>query len=96
MTTLTLDEALRIARERHIVLVPTTRSVKLWAPGVRVPAEVRQAITTNKKDVLQLLGASDILVCPAPTYHRPGWDWVGGRFVCGYCARMDRAMREAC
>lgn len=90
---LALADALRIAQQRHIVLIPSARSVKIWAPGVRVPASVRHTITTNKKEVLKLLDIGDIAVCPAPHLHRPAWSYFAGYYICDLCVRMDRAMR---
>jgi hypothetical protein len=90
---LALQEALRVAQRNHIVLIPTCRSVKLFASGVRVPAGVRQTIATHKKDVLKMLDIADIAVCPSPEIHYPGWSYFAEHHVCSYCSRIDRAMR---
>jgi hypothetical protein len=91
-----LQEALRIAQSRHIAIVPTARSVALWAPGVRVPGQVRLAIMANRREVLRMMNIGEIAVCPSPHLHRSAWSYFAGHYICDLCSRMDRAMRLAC
>jgi hypothetical protein len=83
-----LDEALRIAQQRHIVIVPTARSIKLWSPCVQVPGPVRVAIMANRKQVKRLIGQSHMLVCPSPELHRASWAYINRRWCCDVCARL--------
>jgi hypothetical protein len=92
---LALDDALRLAQQRHIVLIPSARSVKLWAPGVRVPGAVRLAIMTNRREVRRLLGQAHVSVCCAPERHRASWDYINRRWCCDLCARLDYWLGQA-
>jgi hypothetical protein len=90
-----LVEALCEVQRLHIAIIPTARSVKLWAPGVRVPASVRLAIMTNRREVLRMTDIGEIAVCPSPQLHRHAYSYFHGHYICDLCSRMDRAMRQA-
>jgi hypothetical protein len=91
-----LQEALRIAQARHIAIVPTARSVMLWAPGVRVPGQVRLAIMANRQEVRRLVGQSHALVCPSPTLHGHSFGYRVRRECCEICAKLNYWQSLAC
>lgn len=92
---LPLAEALRIARGLHVAIIPTSRSVKLWAPGVRVPGVVRQTIQANRVEVRRLIGQAHISTCCAPELHRASWDYINRRWCCDLCARLNYWQEQA-
>jgi hypothetical protein len=70
-----LISALQVIQVRHIVLVPTVRTVQLWAPGVRVPSWIRRTIRQHRREILTRIGRSQTSVCPNPQLHRR---WLPG------------------
>src|SRR5689334_21694677 len=91
---LSLDEALSIAQQHHIAIIPTSRSIKLWSPGVRVPSPVRSAIMANRRIVKRLIGQAHISVCCAPERHRASWDYINRRWCCDLCAKLNYWQRQ--
>lgn len=86
---LELAEALRILQRLHVAIIPTARSVVLWSPGIRVSRTVRLTIRKYRAEVRALIDRSDITVCPASSWHRRSWSYVGDQqYRCDLCAQL--------
>jgi hypothetical protein len=89
-----LINALQEIQLRRIVLVPTARTVQVWAPGVRVPSWICQTVRQYCREILTIITRSETIVCPTVELHRRYWDTIAGRQKCMACARVERGMRR--
>jgi hypothetical protein len=82
--------ARRELQRRNIVLIPSTRSVRLWAPNTRVPGQLRRVVYANRREVLRLIDRSETIVCCSPALHSGmgAWKWILCRQACEICAAL--------
>lgn len=90
---MTLDDALALARQDHIALREEHSRVVLWPGTADASPTVRRVLARHRREVLALLRAADIRVCPNPLWHRSEWCYSGDqRYVCAACQRLDAAI----
>lgn len=83
---MSLEQLLRAIRASSLILLSNAR---LWAPNTHVSLETRRAIMAYRRELLRLIAAHDVAVCPNPGLHRPYWRYAGeGRFECEICAKI--------
>ncbi len=85
-----LGSVLEIIQERHYILQQFGGRVCLWSPNVRISRTVRRAIKRYQADLLTMMEASDVRVCPSPALHRK----YHRRGICTACKRLDAAIQR--
>jgi len=83
---MSLDQLLRLIRASSLILLCNGR---LWAPNTHVPLETRRAIAQHRRELLRMIAASCVEVCPSPGLHRREWYYKDGAFYCGACERLQ-------
>jgi len=93
---MTLEQLLSEVRQRRLILTwSRRRGLVLWAPNTYVPAATRRAIVAHREELIRLVEASDIRVCPAQDLHREYWIHDGGQhYTCAICARLEPIVRR--
>jgi hypothetical protein len=85
-----LTTALDELHRRHLILLPTGRTVTIWGPNKRVPRWLRQTIHQHRREVLAMIQRSETAVCPNPMLHEAWYSLFAGRMVCDVCSRLRR------
>src|SRR5947209_14826247 len=83
-----LIQTLKELQARHLVLLPTGRTIRIWSANKRVPRWIRETIRTHRREVLAMIARSETLVCPNPELHRTWFSRFAGRQVCDVCSRL--------
>jgi hypothetical protein len=84
-----LEDILREAQRRHIILQERPRFVALWSAGQRVPRHLRQQIREHNREILMMLARSEEVTCPSPELHAQYHGaFRSRRYCCDACARL--------
>src|SRR5437763_12520725 len=84
-----LDQAVNFVQRHRIILHYDNQSqVGLYTPGRKLPMDFKRGIFKHCPELLNLMQAGDVRLCPAPELHRQSWQHER----CAMCVQLDKSL----